>query len=958
MSDTLERLRAAVQDAYDVDRKIGEGGMATVFVAEDRKHRRKVAIKVLRPELAASLGTDRFLREIELAAGLQHPHIVPVYDSGSADGCLYYVMPFVEGESLRDLLRREGRIPTERAATIMREAASALAYAHSHGIVHRDVKPENIMLSGGHAVVADFGIARAIDASRSADAALTGTGMAIGTPAYMSPEQATADAVDARSDQYSLACVFYEMVTGTQPFTAPTMQALLTKVLTGPRPRLSSVVHEVPIEVDAAVQRALQQEPDKRFPTITDFADALTSGSSGAAAATRESRRWKRLAVVLPAVVAVVAAVWVIFVAAPRTNIVSGAETIAIVPFTTSGAAVEGLGEGMVDLLGGSLDGVGEIRTIPSRQVMREWQRRADDGPPGLDGAIAVARSVKAASVLTGSVVASGNTARLTAELYDLAGKQLARAQVDGPADSILNLADQLAVGVLRNIWKSREPLPSANSSGITSASMPAIRAYLDGERFHRRGEWDSAQVSFERAVVADSTFALAWYKLANTMGWLGAYNNPKAGIASANAVRYSAALPERVRSILVAYQMFQHGDVAATDSMRAYTARHPQDADGWYLLGESQFHTKHMIPRPREELTAPFDRVLEIDSSLTPAAIHPFEMALLAGDSAAQRRYMSVFERAGAADELRRARAGLLVVQGVDSAVRNMISRYGPTGVVMVAIARRMMAPDATAATLGVMLDSLSTGIPGPQRPFALAPLAALYDGLGQIRVAKAIADTVSQINPAMREAAAMLPIYAGLLSPTQRQKFATGLARAPANNAFVAFVRALMAVDMGDGATAAAEVAKAQAMPDSTRPPFLDGPLAILGGLAIVAQGDTVRGLTRAEAGLRVPSRIGATPFSNAVSLRLAMIQVARPATRDAGIRRLQNGFSDQVAFIPITQLYLGRAQEAAGHRAEASAAYGQFLRLWERADTAYAAQVAEARDALVRLTAEGAR
>lgn len=814
------------------------------------------------------------------------------------------------------------------------------------------------MLSGGHAVVADFGIARAIDASRSSDAALTGTGMAIGTPAYMSPEQATADAVDARSDQYSLACVFYEMVTGSQPFTAATMQALLTKVLTGPRPRLSSVVHEVPPEVDAAVLRALQQEPAKRFPTIMDFADALTSESTGAAAATRESRRWKRLAVVLPVVVAAAAAVWVIFIAAPSTNIVSGAETIAIVPFTTSGAAVEGLGEGMVDLLGGSLDGVGEIRTIPSRQVMREWQRRAAKGQPGLDGAIAVARSVKAASVLTGSVVASGNSARLTAELFDLAGKQLARAQVDGPADSILNLADQLAVGVLRNIWKSREPLPSANSSGITSASMPAIRAYLDGEGFHRRGEWDSAQVAFERAVVADSTFALAWYKLANTMGWLGAYNNPRAGIASANAVRYSAALPEKVRSLLAAYQMFQRGDVAAADSMRAYTERNPQDADGWYLLGESQYHTKHMIPRARAELIAPFDRVLEIDSSLTPAAIHPFEMALLAGDAVAQQRYMTVFERAGAADALRRARAGRLVVEGVDSAVRNMISRYGPTGVVMAAIARRMMAPDATAATLGVMLDSLSTGIPGPQRPFALAPLAALYDGLGQVKTAKAIADTVAQINPAMREAAAMLPIYAGLLSPTQRQKFATGLARAPANNAFVAFMRALMAVDMGDGATAAAEVAKAQAMPDSTRPPFLNGPLAILGGLAIVAQGDTVRGLTRAEAGLRVPSRIGATPFSNAVSLRLAMIQVARPATRDAGIRRLEDGFSDQVAFIPITQLYLGRAHEAAGHRAEATAAYGQFLRLWERADTMYSAHLAEARDALVRLTAEGAR
>ena len=206
--DTIERLTAALSDRYRVERQVGQGGMATVFLAEDVKHHRRVAIKVLRAELSATLGTERFLREIELAAKLQHPHIVPVYDSGTANGVLYYVMPYVEGESLRDLMQREGRVPLARAAEIIREAASGLEYAHGHGIVHRDVKPENIMLSGGHAVVADFGIARAIDASRAADGHLTGAGMAIGTPAYMSPEQATADTVDARSDQYALACVF------------------------------------------------------------------------------------------------------------------------------------------------------------------------------------------------------------------------------------------------------------------------------------------------------------------------------------------------------------------------------------------------------------------------------------------------------------------------------------------------------------------------------------------------------------------------------------------------------------------------------------------------------------------------------------------------------------------------------------------------------------------------------
>src|SRR5690606_10466500 len=234
-NDPIERLNRALDGHYRIERQVGQGGMATVYLAEDLKHRRQVAIKVLRPELSATLGTERFLREIELAAKLQHPHIVPVYDSGSADEMLYYVMPYIEGESLRDLMRREGPLPLDRAAEIIREAASGLGYAHDHGIVHRDVKPENIMLRGAHAAVTDFGIARAIDASR-AESNLTGSGMAIGTPAYMSPEQATADNVDARSDQYALACVFYELVTGKQAFSGPTMQAMLTSILTGPRP--------------------------------------------------------------------------------------------------------------------------------------------------------------------------------------------------------------------------------------------------------------------------------------------------------------------------------------------------------------------------------------------------------------------------------------------------------------------------------------------------------------------------------------------------------------------------------------------------------------------------------------------------------------------------------------------------------------------------------------------------
>ncbi|HLB82808.1 MAG TPA: serine/threonine-protein kinase, partial [Gemmatimonadales bacterium] len=229
MPDLLDTLRAALADRYAVEREVGHGGMATVFRAEDRKHHRAVAIKVLRADLAAVLGPDRFLREIEIAARLQHPHILPLYDSGAAAGFLYYVMPYVEGESLRDRLTREKQLPQDDALRIATEVAGALAYAHSRGVVHRDIKPENIMLSGGAAVVADFGIARAVSAAGQSRH-LTETGTIIGTPAYMSPEQATgATEIDGRSDQYSLACVLYEMLVGEPPFTGPTAQAVIAR---------------------------------------------------------------------------------------------------------------------------------------------------------------------------------------------------------------------------------------------------------------------------------------------------------------------------------------------------------------------------------------------------------------------------------------------------------------------------------------------------------------------------------------------------------------------------------------------------------------------------------------------------------------------------------------------------------------------------------------------------------
>src|SRR5574342_366901 len=262
---TVSRLTTALADRYRLERELGQGGMATVYLAHDVRHDRKVALKVLRPELSAILGAERFLAEIKTTANLQHPHILSLFDSGEADGLVYYVMPYVEGESLRDRLTREKQLPVEDAVRIAREVADALHYAHGHGIVHRDIKPENILLHGGHALVADFGIALA--ASRSEGGTrMTETGMSLGTPYYMAPEQAMGERdITAKSDVYALGCVLYEMLTGEPPFTGPTPQAIIARVMTEEPRSLTLQRKTIAPHVEAAVNRALEKLPADRF---------------------------------------------------------------------------------------------------------------------------------------------------------------------------------------------------------------------------------------------------------------------------------------------------------------------------------------------------------------------------------------------------------------------------------------------------------------------------------------------------------------------------------------------------------------------------------------------------------------------------------------------------------------------------------------------------------------------
>jgi len=295
MSETIDLLKTALSDRYVIEHELGAGGMATVYLAEDLKHHRKVAVKVLRPELAAAIGPERFLREITITAQLNHPHILPLLDSGEEDGFLYYVMPYMQGESLRDRLNREKQLSVGDAVKLAVEVADALNSAHKRGVVHRDIKPENILIEDGHAVVADFGIARAIDAAGSEQ--LTETGLAVGTPFYMSPEQASGSRdLDGRSDIYALGCVLYEMLAGQPPFTGPTIESVVHQHLAVEVSPVTNLRPAVSAEIAETLTRALAKTPADRFATAREFADALTEGTTSTAArpTTASGRRLRK----------------------------------------------------------------------------------------------------------------------------------------------------------------------------------------------------------------------------------------------------------------------------------------------------------------------------------------------------------------------------------------------------------------------------------------------------------------------------------------------------------------------------------------------------------------------------------------------------------------------------------------------------------------------------------------
>jgi serine/threonine-protein kinase len=559
--EQLDRLNAALADRYEVEAQIGRGGMATVFRARDLKLKRPVAIKVLHPELAATLGTERFLREVEIAAKLHHPHILVLHDSGEADGQLYYVMPLVEGESLRARLNREKQLPLDDALQIARELADALGYAHDHGVIHRDVKPENIMLQSGHAVVTDFGIAQAV--SQAGGERLTETGLALGTPAYMSPEQAAGDrALDGRSDCYALACVLYEMLTGDPPFVASTAQAIIARHVTDVPPPITTVRPTVGVNAAAAIAKALSKAPADRFDSVTAFGAALTQPAKGASA---------------------------------------DRKSIAVLPFANMSADPENafFSDGITEEIINALAQIPGLH-VASRTSCFYFKGKTPEMAE-------VAAKLRVSTVLEGSVRRAGHQLRITVQLIDVAkDEHIWSERYDRTMDDVFAVQDEIAAAIADRMRTSLGPGAETRLVRHAPSDVRAYELYLKGRGYlYQRGMGiPNGLECMEQALEVDPDYPMALAGLADANTLMALYaGRPSAQCqqtaleAAHRAASLAPDLAEGHNALACAQLLFEWNWLAAEASFQRALELNPRylQARGWYAgfylgLVRSQF--------------------------------------------------------------------------------------------------------------------------------------------------------------------------------------------------------------------------------------------------------------------------------------------------------------------------------------------------------------------------------
>ncbi len=558
----IERLRQSLAQSYIIDRELGRGGMSAVFLAQDCKHDRSVAIKVLHSELAASLGSERFLQEIKVAARLSHPHILPLFDSGSVEGLLYYVMPYVEGESLRERLDREQQLSVEESVRHGCAIASALDYASRHGVIHRDIKPENVMLYEGVAMVMDFGIAKAVSAADSST--LTQVGMMIGTPAYVSPEQASGEInLDGRSDQYSLACVIYEMLSGERPFDGSNAQAVMAKRFTETARPLRTVRAAVPESVERAVARAMATDPAGRFSTTAQFSQALSSGNMNTPNDT----------MVLPP------------------PVVSMAKSVAVLPFANMSADPENeyFTDGMAEEIINALSKIQALR-VASRTSSFAYKGRKEDIRE-------IGKQLKVSTMLEGSVRKMGNKIRINVQLVNVAdGYHLWSERYDREMEDVFEIQDDISQAIVKALRIILSEDEKKQIEQPRPVNIEAYDFYLRGRQgFEIRGKnLDQSRRMFEKAIAIDPTYARAYAGLADCYSLLYSFfdfresNLREADNASRRAIELEPDLAEAHVSRGMVATFYKRFDEAAQEFEQAMRLD-PQLFDAVYWFARAR---------------------------------------------------------------------------------------------------------------------------------------------------------------------------------------------------------------------------------------------------------------------------------------------------------------------------------------------------------------------------------
>lgn len=652
-AEFLHRVSEALGDRYRIDREIGAGATAIVYLAHDLKHGRQVAVKVLRPELSSTLSSERFEREIVIAAGLTHPNILPVYDSGAASELLFYVMPYVEGETLAHRIEREGRLPLGTALRYAREIAAALQHAHDRGVVHRDIKPANILLSGDVAVVADFGLARAI---QSDDRAMTITlaGSGLGTPAYMSPEQALGSGeVHSASDQYSLGCLLYEMLAGQRPFDGKTFQKLLAQHVseTAPDPRV--LRPEIPEAVATGIMRAMSKDPADRFDSLSDFVNEAAGDRNRTLESLRVVRdaspqfidaRRAAIAVTVVVVVALGLFAWL-----RRASIAATAldkNLIAVAPFTVIEPQLAVWREGLAEVVAHNLDGAGPLRTISMTVASRGWKGSWDKTT-----LVALGRRTNSAYAVSGRMLQAGaDSVHLTATVFDVGGDRQIGDEIDlfDLSSRIDRLSERVTVEILARLGQSKG-LAEARLAAARSTPLPALKSFLQAEYFFRRTLWDSAMVHYQRAVELDSTMSLAFVRMSMVSRWQRFADDEVGYTFALRAQALNRGLAPR-ESLLVeaealkvrALKRFKNPDYIDTRNRLAATIdnatlRYPDDRELWYSLGATRKEVDLEVP----SALAAYDRAIAIDSGFAPAYLDAVTLALALGSTARARTYL-----------------------------------------------------------------------------------------------------------------------------------------------------------------------------------------------------------------------------------------------------------------------------------------------------------------------------